>query len=44
MLKPLFNLKLLVALLVVGVLCLVAVQEQYLDASSHREVCVPMSI
>jgi hypothetical protein len=37
MLKPLFSLKLLVALLAVGIFCLVAVQEQYLDASSHRE-------
>ena len=37
MLKSLFNLKLLVALLAVGAFCLVVVQEQYLDASSHRE-------
>jgi hypothetical protein len=37
MIKTLFSVKLLVALLAVAVLCLVAVQEQYLDASSHRE-------
>ena len=37
MLKPLFNVKLLVALLAVGTFCLVSVQVQYLDASSHRE-------
>ena len=37
MLKSLFSVKLLVALLAVGIFCLVAVQEQYLDASSHRE-------
>jgi hypothetical protein len=35
--KSLFSVKLLVALLAVGIFCLVAVQEQYLDASSHRE-------
>jgi len=37
MLKSLFSVKLLVALLAVAIFCLVAVQEQYLDASSHRE-------
>jgi len=37
MLKSLFSVKLLVALLAVATFCLVAVQEQYLDASSHRE-------
>ena len=37
MLKSLFSIKLLVGLLAVGVFCLVAVPEHYLDASSHRE-------
>ena len=37
MLKSLLSVKLLVALLAVGIFCLVSVQEQYLDASSHRE-------
>src|SRR5688500_12272180 len=37
LLKSLSRVKLLVSLLVVGIFCLVLVQEQYLDASSHRE-------
>ena len=37
MLRPLFRVKLLVALLAAGILFLVLAQEKYLDASSHRE-------